>query len=690
MSYVLGVDLGTTYTGVAVGRDGHVGMLGLGDRSLVVPAVVFAREGGPLVTGDAAVRRALEQPGRSAQQFKRRLGDPTPMLLGGAPYSPAILMAAVLRSVVDKAVEVNGEAPERIVLTRPAVWGPYRREQFDEVPTLSGLTGVTMVSEPVAAATHYAATKAHRDGEVIAVYDLGGGTFDATVVRLVDGDVKILGDPEGVEWLGGIDFDEAVLAYVDQELNGAVSALDPGDPHAAQLLIRLRQECTLAKEALSVESEVTIRVILPAGAAGVRLTRAAFEARIRPALTSTVEALQRVISSADLTPADVSAILLVGGSSRIPLVSTLLEATFHRPIAVDTHPKHAVALGAAMIAAARTPPPPVESPATATPATRRATRNGPARSRRRRLRAGLVAVLAMLAVAAPTGLYLSHRSNADATATGSPPPSTTTGPATPAPSATAAPTASPSRRSVTLPPVNGVFDYQIGGAYPPSAAVDVVVRDRDVDPAPGKYNICYVNVFQTQADEARFWTGTHRDLLLKSADGKYVSDADYPGEYVLDTSTKAHRTAIATIVDDWIADCADKGYQALDPDNQDSWTRSKGLLTREDNIAMATLLAARAHAAGLAIAQRNTPEFGSAGRSTIKFDFAIVEECQFYRECDGYLETYGSRVFEIEYSDQPRRAYTTACATQGKKISVTLRDRDVVPKGEPGYHDEHC
>jgi actin-like ATPase involved in cell morphogenesis len=689
VSYVLGIDLGTTYTGVALGRDGRVEMVGLGDRSLVVPAVVFAHEGGPLVTGDAAARRALDQPGRSARQFKRRLGDPTPLLLGGAPYSPAILMAAVLRAVVDQAVELNGEPPERIVLTRPAVWGPYRREQFDEVPNLSGLAGVTMVSEPVAAATYYAATGAHQDGEVIAVYDLGGGTFDATVVRLVDGDVQILGDPNGVEWLGGIDFDEAVLGYVDEELKGAVTALDLSDPQAARLLLRLRQECILAKEALSLEPEVSVPVVLPSGTSSVRLTRTAFEARIRPALMSTVETLQRVLASADLTPADVSAIRLVGGSSRIPLVSTLLAAELHRPIVVDSHPKHAVALGAALIAGRPVPTPdgPAEGRAVITH------RPSPAPTPRpggRRLLAGLVALLVILT----GGTLAALSARAPSTPTTLPKPVTipvvskipnpTTEPPTPSP------TRSATARSITRPPVNASFDYQIGGAYPPQKSVEIVVRDRDDPPAPGKYNICYINAFQTQAEDEAFWTGSHADLLLKTKDGKYFSDPDYPREYLLDISSKAQRTAVARILDDWIDDCAQKGYKALDPDNQDSWTRSKGQLSQTDNVAMATLLTAHAHAAGLAVAQRNTPELGSKGRTTAKFDFAIVEECQFYQECDVYLETYGGRVYEIEYTDHPRRAYVTACANQGRRISVTLRDRDVVPQGEPGYHDEHC
>jgi len=170
------------------------------------------------------------------------------------------------------------------------------------------------------------------------------------VVRLHDGQAEILGEPEGIDWLGGIDFDDAVLAYVDQTTGGAVSALKLTDERQAELMARLRQECTLAKEALSTDEEVTIRITLPTGNIRVALSRTLFEERIGPALTSTIAASHRVLHSAGISPAELSAVLLVGGSSRIPLISRLLASALGRPIVVDTHAKHAVALGAAMIA----------------------------------------------------------------------------------------------------------------------------------------------------------------------------------------------------------------------------------------------------------------------------------------------------------------------------------------------------
>jgi len=238
--------------------------------------------------------------------------------------------------------------------------------------------------------------------------------------------------------------------------------------------------------------------------------------------------------------------------------------------------------------------------------------------------------------------------------------------------------------------VNARFDIQIGGAYPPVASVGIVLRDRLDDPVPGKYTICYVNAFQTQEQEANYWRGEHPDLLLKDSSGEYVSDPDWRGEYLLDTSTPARRKGIATIVDGWTGDCARRGFQAIEFDNLDSWTRSGDRLSPADNVALATLLVAHPHANGLAAAQHNAADLGTAGKDEAKMDFAIAEECQRYGECTTYLSAYGNHVVEVEYTDNPRSAYVTACAAQGRKISVALRDREVVPAGEKGYHYEVC
>lgn len=245
---------------------------------------------------------------------------------------------------------------------------------------------------------------------------------------------------------------------------------------------------------------------------------------------------------------------------------------------------------------------------------------------------------------------------------------------------------------LALPPVNEQFDYQIGGAYTPSSTASIVDRDRSVAPVSGKYNICYVNAFQTQPDELTYWRTSYPDLILKNSDGSEVIDPDWPDERILDISTAAKRSKLASIIGGWIDGCKTSGFQAVEPDNLDSWTRYgvNNKLTKDNAIAYATLLAGRAHGDGLAIAQKNTPDLGSAGKSTAKFDFAIAEECQVFSECGDYTSVYGSNVIEIEYTDNGEIAYKTACAAQGKNISVILRDRNVLPKGKSNYRYEYC
>src|SRR5437588_4364194 len=332
-------------------------MFTLGDRSVVTPAAVYVREDGVLVTGEAAILRAVSSPNRVSREFKRRLGNPTPVMLGGQSYTVTALLGALLHDVVEKVVKTEGEPPERVLLTHPANWGPFRRALFEEVPPYAGLDNPPLVTEPEAAAAHYAASRLLDYGQTVAVYDLGGGTFDATVLRKQPGGVEILGTPEGIERLGGVDFDEAILSYVDHAAEGALSELDLGDPQTGVALARLRQDCVAAKEALSVDTETVIPVFLPGRHFDVRITRADFEDLIRASIESSIGALSRTLASAQVAPAALSAVQMVGGSSRIPLVARMVSAELGRPTVVDTHPKHAVALGAATLAAKAPMPP---------------------------------------------------------------------------------------------------------------------------------------------------------------------------------------------------------------------------------------------------------------------------------------------------------------------------------------------
>ncbi|KAF9255510.1 glycoside hydrolase family 114 protein [Marasmius fiardii PR-910] len=251
-------------------------------------------------------------------------------------------------------------------------------------------------------------------------------------------------------------------------------------------------------------------------------------------------------------------------------------------------------------------------------------------------------------------------------------------------------------RAFTPLPANGKFDYQIGGAYTPDADVKVVTRDRTESPAQGKYNICYVNAFQTQPDEGSFWKTPERDhLLLRNSSGGYFIDPEWPDEIMLDTSTDENRQQIAMIINGWVSDCKQKGFNAIEADNLDTFSRSKELLTADNNLALAKLLTAYAHSIDMAFGQKNAGDIAARAKSEAGFDFAVVEQCQEFEECDTYTSVYGNQMLEIEYynTDLPQNGlenFQSACAERGDQISIIFRDVEVKPPGGSGRVYQEC
>lgn len=347
MSYLLSVDLGTTYSAAALGEEGRIEITSLGSQTATIPSVVALRADGTVLTGEAADRRGVTEPTRVAREFKRRLGDPTPIVVGGTPYGAETLMAHLLRGIVNQIAEQQGAPPRKVVLSHPANYGSYKLDLLEQVGHLAELAKVEFITEPQAAAVHFSGLERINSGDVVAVYDLGGGTFDAALVRRTDPGFELLGTPDGMERFGGIDLDEAVFEHVRRSLGRTMEGLDPSDPSVTSALARLRQDCRAAKEGLSSDTDASIPVMLPGLHTEVRLTRAEFEDMIRPRLRETMATLERVVRSAGLQIGDLARVLLVGGSSRIPLVSEMVREATGRPVGLGAHPKHAIALGAA-------------------------------------------------------------------------------------------------------------------------------------------------------------------------------------------------------------------------------------------------------------------------------------------------------------------------------------------------------
>ncbi|POX47178.1 endo alpha-1,4 polygalactosaminidase [Streptomyces sp. Ru72] len=285
--------------------------------------------------------------------------------------------------------------------------------------------------------------------------------------------------------------------------------------------------------------------------------------------------------------------------------------------------------------------------------------------RRRRILIGLVAAVAVTGLSITAVRIGAHRNNTSQSSNVS----------------ASAPASAPAG-TVALPPKHVRWDYQIGGAYTLPTGVQVVSRSHEDTPAAGAYNICNVNAFQVQNGAEGDWDS---DLLLRDAKGSVVHDKSWD-EAVLDIRTEVKRQRIAAKVNAWIDECAAKGYKAVEPDNYDTFTRFPDYLTADQAEALMKLLSVHAHQRGLAIAQKNTVELVS-DRASVGLDFAVVEECGQWNECDRFAEAFDNNVLVVEYT---AKGLSKACSGWSSTLSIVRRDRDVVPKGARGYLRQTC
>ena len=352
MSYRLGIDLGTTFTAAAVARDGKHTVAELTPGRYEIPSTVCLGADGRLVIGDEAERLGAQRPTALAREFKRRLGDQVPLIIDGRMHSPQTLMAHQLRWVVDRVAAEQQSLPELLAVTCPANWGPYKHDLLRQVIRMAEVPSAIVCTEPEAAAIRHAGADAQREGALVGVYDLGGGTFDAAVLRATrTGAFALAGPPEGIEHLGGIDFDEAVYAFTVEALgHDAPDLARSDDPEVVAALARIRRRCVTAKEALSVDHVAEVAIDLPGLTRAVRITRGEFESMVRSALDDTIRAFERAIRNAGTSAADLASVVLVGGSVRIPLVFESISRRLDCQVIMPRNPSHSVALGAAMAA----------------------------------------------------------------------------------------------------------------------------------------------------------------------------------------------------------------------------------------------------------------------------------------------------------------------------------------------------
>ena len=328
--YHLSVDVGASRGSAATARltlDGAISAttVALGRRSDQVPAVALVEPDGSIVVGDEAELRGRTAADRLVREFTRSVGDDVPLSVGGRSIAAEHLFAATVAWVVDSVAEREGDRPTHIVVTHPSTWGPHRLGLIGTALTEAGLHGFTLVPGIVAAAADHDSAQPLLPGQSLAVHDFGGTSFHCAVFRKEqDGSLDILGEPRHIEDLGGVDFDDAALHHVLVSSGISLAELEDGTEVRAALR-QLRGECIDAKESLSFDAQATIPVLVPGHCTAVRLTRSEFEGMTELLVDRTVDSLDEALDSAGVEPDQLEAILLVGGTCRIPRVAQRLS-----------------------------------------------------------------------------------------------------------------------------------------------------------------------------------------------------------------------------------------------------------------------------------------------------------------------------------------------------------------------------
>jgi molecular chaperone DnaK len=349
MPRIVGIDLGTTNSLVAFLDGERPQIIPNRHGKRLTPSLVGADEQGRLVVGEAARAQRLTRPEETVAEVKRLMGTSRKVPLGGRDYSPTEISALILRQLKEDAERFFGEAVPEAVITVPAYFTDAQRQATKDAGEIVGFKVERILNEPTAAALAYGLD--HLDAEkLVLVYDFGGGTLDVSVLEMFQGvlDVKA---SSGNARLGGADLDEAIVAWACERIEREQQLFPRAD---AQAMARLKAACERAKIDLSAQESVRISLpgLLARGQERIsielQLSRPELEQLIGPLVRSTLVPVQQALRDARLSPQELADVVVVGGSSRVPLVRRTLEEFFGKPPLVGVDPDEAIALGAAV------------------------------------------------------------------------------------------------------------------------------------------------------------------------------------------------------------------------------------------------------------------------------------------------------------------------------------------------------
>ena len=352
METVIGIDLGTSTTEAAIYRNGIAEMILNLEQEIITPSVVGIDNSGKWVVGQRAKSQLILSPENTAMEVKRKIGTSDQFVIGGKPYTPVQLSARLLEYVRNYASDYLGEEITHAVISVPAYFNETQRKETIAAGTQAGLKVDRILNEPTAAALSYGLQHMDEESHIL-VYDLGGGTFDVTLLEMFGGVLEVKAS-SGDNQLGGKDFDEAIMNSLIRDFMNQYGVNLRSNPHA---MVKLKDEAEQCKKALSTND--SYRILIPAITTvkgkpvelDVTMTRSDFEALTRQLVQRTHAPIDVVLSDSGISADRLDRIILVGGSTRMPMIAADIEAYLGKAPDVPVNPDYAVSEGAAIQAA---------------------------------------------------------------------------------------------------------------------------------------------------------------------------------------------------------------------------------------------------------------------------------------------------------------------------------------------------
>ncbi len=349
MSKIIGIDLGTTNSAVAVMEGGEAVIIPNAEGNRTTPSVVAFTKDGERLVGETAKRQAITNPDRTVQSIKRHMGSDYKTEIDGKKYSPEEISAMILQKIKADAESYLGETVTDAVITVPAYFTDSQRQATKDAGKIAGLNVKRIINEPTAAALSYGLDKEQGQHKIM-VFDLGGGTFDVSILELGDGVFEVLAT-RGNNLLGGDDFDNKLIDHIADQFKRENGVDLRTDNMALQ---RLKEAAEKAKKELSTTKSTNINLpFITATAAGplhlnMDITRAKFDELTSDLIDKTIEPVKAAIKDAGISASDIEKVLLVGGSIRIPAVQDAVKKLIGKEPQKDINPDESVALGAAI------------------------------------------------------------------------------------------------------------------------------------------------------------------------------------------------------------------------------------------------------------------------------------------------------------------------------------------------------